>query len=175
MSSLLDCKCEEDIFTLLYSLKKRILMLRHYVMDIDIDRKLYSEKNMQLPVNADYEELCSYVMRVLRYLRTTYGEDVFVGYDGLDYTYYTDVFYGNKFWNEIENDVFTETVLARLSELINCEEQKEVYVLALYDFHDYCFSFKSEKDVEKFIDKFDCIPYTLYQAQGTYLTEIRSE
>lgn len=169
---------DDDIFTLLYELKKTILIIRHHYNCPYWENGYFVEYGKHPMDVRSIEEMKSYIVEMLDDIKRISNFQSFaMEYIGVDYTYYTDKFYGNKFWNEIENDTITNAILNRLDELISCEDDKTHYVLSLYDYNDFDFGFESLAQANEFIEEHDVVPYTLFEMKkdsGVWI-EVRSE
>lgn len=178
---------ENDVFTNLYEFKKTMLILKHYLWQRGMDMQFCNDGTWEteckeffaaLPVNEEsLKTISEFFAKQVRDFRALYGEAAFKEYEGVDYTYYTDVFHGNKFWNEIPNDPITETALEHISKVVDsCNTVNEgCFSLVLYDFNDYEFCFGSLKSADDFINAHNCVPYTLFELKDNGWIELRCE
>lgn len=94
-----------------------------------------------------------------------------------DYEEYTDDHHHRKFWNEIEDDALTHTLLMKFDDIIHKDEFDEVGTqdcvdVDAYDFADYAFRFKNLEQAESFIKKYGVIPCSVYEVKDGMYEEL---
>ncbi len=87
-----------------------------------------------------------------------------------DFDVITEKHHHRKFFNEIENDIIIETLLAEFEKLWDFEDDGPFFI-EVYDFNDYCLFFASMSELESFVNSYDVAPYTAFEKVGTYSSQ----
>ena len=157
-------------FTNLYKCKKLMLMLEN----------LHGQLTTNKMTPEDFTKIKEYLTQittlnqltlVVETLNTKFHEiipnDTYEYWNTGDYEGYTDQYHHRKYWNEIENHPIIDTLIEQAIKIFNTTSEYHVYSdthysqdkclwnLRLYDFHDYDLYFETEDHLLKFLNTFE--------------------
>lgn len=101
-------------------------------------------------------------------------KDLLEEWEFSDYEIYTDKYYHRKFWNEILNPDAVQEIFNKISEVLNADNTEFKYMLCSYDFNDKEMYFKTEKDINDLINKYNVAPCTAFSTENNQYIELWS-
>lgn len=164
-----------DCLTELYLVKKYILMLENLKNGLDFTNELFEDFQKRHIDATDELTLLSQICEMRDILKASIPSKQLEEWEYSDYEIYTDKHYHRLFWNEIDNDKIVEYFFDKFREIVGVDNtDTSEFCVSLYDFHDEDVFFETEADMEDFLEKYDCAPYTAFQVEGNCLTELYS-
>lgn len=101
-------------------------------------------------------------------------KDIMEEWEYCDYDVYTDAHHHRKFWDEIENDCSVEYFLNKFFELLGIEVDESddmMYIISLYDFNNYNVYFKTEAEMNSFLENYAVEPCTCFERENGVFVE----
>ena len=166
----------------LYNLKKNILILENENNGYDKSNELFSKFCSSNTVPESEEELLVQITvfndMLEKEIKTFMHNEEYECLLWGDYENYTAKFHHRKYWNEIENDVSVNYFLLRFLQLKKIDAKplgsSLFYFVSIYDLNDEDAFFETKDAAEKFIDRYDCAPCTLFEQNGSIINEVCS-
>lgn len=170
-------------FTHLYECKKLMLMLENLYGEFTT-YKMTPEDFTKIKDRLKEITTLNQLALVVKTLNTRFQEDIpndkYEYWCTGDYEDYTDKYHHRTYWNDIENHPIIDTLIEHAITIFNVTSEYNVYSdtnysqdkclwnLRLYDYHDYDLYFETKDYLLQFLNTFENLtPYTVSYRDAT--------
>lgn len=154
---------QRNIFSQLYGLKTVILIAENITGQNTVAKCIHYK---QLNLESEYSEkdIFEFIVKTQKEILALIPKGSYEYYKCGDYEEYTDKYYHGLYFNQIKNDDIIENILNVITNHfgLNYDDEK-LFAISLYNFNNACIYFKTETDMNNFLNNYYIEPCTAYK------------